>query len=88
VDAKSKTSHTANDISWKVKKHVPGKPIGRMGNQSLLCRQCTPLVISQHLSVALSGVAIKKGVQNFECLSLRSTTNQLRSIGSQFNKFC
>jgi hypothetical protein len=33
VDAKSETSHSADDISRKVKKHVPGKPIGRMGNQ-------------------------------------------------------
>jgi hypothetical protein len=27
VDTMSETSHTANDISRKVKKHVPGKPI-------------------------------------------------------------
>ena len=31
VDTMSETSHTAND-TWKVNKHVPGKPIGRMGN--------------------------------------------------------
>ena len=59
MDAKSETSHTANDISRKVKKHVPGKPIGRMGNQSSLCRQCAPLVISKRFAVALSRVAIR-----------------------------
>jgi hypothetical protein len=46
VDTKSETSHTVNDISREVKKHVPGKPIRRMGKQRSLCRQCTPLVIS------------------------------------------
>jgi hypothetical protein len=60
VDTKSETSHTANDILRKVKKHVPGNPIGRMGNQSFLCRQCAPLVIGKRFAVALSRVAIRK----------------------------
>jgi RNase P subunit RPR2 len=50
VDTKSETSHTVNDISRKVKKHVSGKP------KSSLCRQCAPLVISEHFAVALSRV--------------------------------
>jgi hypothetical protein len=49
-----------NDISRKVKKHVPGKPIGRMGNQNSLCRQCAPLAISKRFAVALSGVYQRK----------------------------
>ena len=55
-------SHTANDISRKVKKHVSGKPIRRMVNQSSLCRQCAPLVINKRFAVALSSrrVAIRK----------------------------
>ena len=61
VDTKSEASHSANDISRKVKKHVPGKPTRRMGNQSSLCRQCAPLLVtSQCLAVALSGGHQKK----------------------------
>jgi len=62
VDAKSETSHTADNISRKVKKHVPGKPIGRMGNHSSLCRQCAPLVISKRFAVALSRVGYQRKV--------------------------
>jgi hypothetical protein len=51
VDTKSETSHTANTILRKVKGHVP---VRRMGNQSSLCRQCAPLVISQRFAVAPS----------------------------------
>jgi hypothetical protein len=71
VDTKSETSHTVNDISRKVKKHVSGKPIRRMGNQISLCRQCAPLVISvlQLRSIGwpseLSTVAIRKRCYNF-----------------------
>jgi hypothetical protein len=62
VDTTSETSHTANGISRKVKKHVPGKPIRRMGNhQSSLCRQSAPLVTSKRFAVTLSrSVAIRK----------------------------
>ena len=84
MDTKSESSHTADNISRKVKKHVPGKPIGRMGNHSSLCRQCAPLMISKRFAVALS----ENDVQNSRWLSLRSTTNRMRSIGSQFNNFC
>ena len=59
VDTTSETSHTANGISRKVKKHVPGKPLRKLGNQSSLCRQCAPLVISKRFAVALSRVAIR-----------------------------
>ena len=38
VDTNSEASHFANNISRKIKKHVSGKPIKRMGNQSSLCR--------------------------------------------------
>jgi hypothetical protein len=61
VDAKPETSHTANDILRKVKKHVPGKPTGRMVNQRSLCRQCAPLVISVLLMRSL-GWQSEKGV--------------------------
>ena len=86
VDTKSEASHSANDISRKVKKHVPGKPTRRMGNQSSLCRQCAPLVVSVLLLRPL-GWLLEKGVQNSKCLSLWFTTNRLRSIGSQFSDF-
>ena len=65
VDTKSETSHTANGISRKVKKDVSGKPIRRMGDQSFLCRQRVPLVISKRFAVALSRVTIRK-----RCLKL------------------
>jgi hypothetical protein len=87
VDTKSETSHTVNDISREVKKHVPGKPIRRMGKQRSLCRQCTPLVISVLLLRSI-GWLLEKGVQNSKFLSLRSTTNRLRSIGSHISNFC
>ena len=62
--------------------------LGRMVTRALLCRQCAPLVISKRIAVALSRWLSEKGVQNSKCLSLRSTTNRLRSIGSQFNNLC
>ena len=54
VDTKFETSRTANDISRKVKGHVSGKPIRKMSDQSSLCRQCAPLVISTRFAVAVA----------------------------------
>ena len=88
MDTKSETSHTENDISRKVKKHVSWKPIRRMGIYSSLCRQCAPPVISKRFAVALSRVDHQKKVSKALNLSLWSTTNRLRPIGSQFNSFC
>jgi hypothetical protein len=88
VDTKSETSHTANDISRKVKKHVSWKPIRRMGIYGSLCRQCAPPLISKRFAVALSRVDHQKKVSKALNLSLWSTTNRLRPIGSQFNSFC
>jgi hypothetical protein len=62
VDAKPETSYNADNISRKVKKHVPGKPIGRMGKHSSLCRQCAPLVMSKRFAVALSRVGYQRKV--------------------------
>jgi hypothetical protein len=39
VDTESETSHTANDISREVKKHVHGEAYKRMGIPCSLCRQ-------------------------------------------------
>jgi len=65
VWTRSETSHFADNISRKVVKHVPGKPIGRMGNHSFLCRQCSLLVTSKRFAVALSRVAIRERCPKF-----------------------
>jgi hypothetical protein len=45
VNTESKSSYAANDIMGEVKEHVFGKTVGRMPNQSPVCRRSAPLVI-------------------------------------------
>jgi hypothetical protein len=50
----SETICTANDITRQVEKHVLGKDVRQMSDQSLFCRKSTPLVISRAFAVAFS----------------------------------
>jgi len=53
VNTKFETScTTANDITRQVKKHVFGKDVSRMSDQSPFCRKSTPLVKSRAFAVA------------------------------------
>ena len=47
MDTKSETSCPANDITRRVEKHVFGKDVRRMSDQSPSCTKSTPLVISR-----------------------------------------
>jgi len=87
VNTKSETSHTVNDISRKVKKNVPGKPMRRMGSQKLFVQALRTTGDVSVLLLRSLGWLSEKIVQNYKCLFL-SSTNRLRSIGSQFNNFC
>ena len=51
TNTKSETSCTANDIAKQVEKHVLGKDVRRMSDQSPFCRKSTPLVISRVFAV-------------------------------------
>ena len=51
VNTKSETSCSANDITRKVKKHVCGKDVRRMCDQSPLCRKST-FISTRHPSSA------------------------------------
>jgi len=51
MDAKSETSCTANDITRQVEKHVSGKDVRRMSDQSPFGRKSTPLMTSDKYSV-------------------------------------
>ena len=48
---KSETSCTTDDIPRQVEKHVFGKDVRRMSDQSPFCRKSTPLVISRVFAV-------------------------------------
>jgi len=59
VNTKSETSCTANDIVRQVKKHVFGKVVRRMSDQSPFDRKNTPLVISRAFAVVLSRMSFR-----------------------------
>jgi hypothetical protein len=59
VNTKSETSCTANDTTRQVEKHVFGKDIRRMSDQSPFGRKSTPLVISRAFAVVFSRMRFK-----------------------------
>ena len=59
VNTKSETSCTANDTTRQVEKHVFGKDIRRMSDQSPFGRKSTPLVISRAFAVVFSRISFR-----------------------------
>ena len=58
MNTKSEASYTVNDIMRKVKKHVFGKNLRQMCDQSPLCRKSIPLVISGAFAVAFPWMCV------------------------------
>jgi len=59
VNTKSETSCTANDIVRQVKKHVFGKVVRRMSDQSPFDRKSTPLVMGGAFTVVFSWMRVR-----------------------------
>ena len=88
MNTKSETRCTTDDIPRQVEKHVFGKDERRMSDQSPFGRKSTPLMISRAFAVVFSRMSFRIRCPVLKCLSLRSTTKRLRSMGSQCCSFC
>jgi hypothetical protein len=59
VNTKSETSCTTDDITRQVEKHVFGKYVRRISDQSPFYRKRTPLVISRAFAVVFSRISFR-----------------------------
>jgi hypothetical protein len=55
----SETSCTTDDITRQVERHVIGKDVRRMSDQSPSCRKSTPLAISRVFAVVFSRMSFR-----------------------------
>ena len=87
-DTKSETSCTTDDITRQVEKHVFGKDVRQMSDQSSFGRKSTPVVIRRAFAVVFSWISFRKRCPILPVSLLRSTTKRLRSTGAQCCSFC
>jgi len=64
VGTKSETSHAANNVTRKIKKHVSRKGVRRMCDQGPPGREGAPLMVSRAFAVALLWMYLDKVSNN------------------------